>query len=67
MEHLEKDKNYMLAATGSVDTGENWEADFEEAYKDGRLWEVWCNGGSLIEVEQKQDEITGKPFWEEVE
>ena len=66
MKHLEKDKTYMLAATGSVDTGENWESDFEEAYKDGSLWQAW-GGDTLVEVEQKQDEITGKPFWEEVE
>lgn len=44
MKHLEAKEYYMNPMTGSVDTGENWEKDFEGAVdEDGNpvTWEQW--------------------------
>lgn len=52
MNFLEKDKRYINQDTGSIDTGENWEADFEEFYKDKHeVWRLW-GGEELIETRE---------------
>lgn len=54
MRYLEKDSFYMNIQTGSVNTGYDWEADFNgRDKKDFPTWEDW-GGDSLIEV--KKDE-----------
>jgi hypothetical protein len=50
MKYLEAKEYYMNPETGSVDTGENWEKDFEGATdEDGNAvtWEQW-GGDTLI-------------------
>lgn len=54
MRYLEKDSFYMNIPTGSVDTGENWEADFNgRDKKDFPTWQDWC-GDSLIKVKKNE-------------
>ena len=63
MNHLDKDKFYMNPFTGSVDTGQNWEKDFDSRDEEdmNKSWVEW-GGEDLVEVEMNEN-----GSWEEVE
>lgn len=53
---IKKEARYMNPTTGSVDTGENWLADFEAREDKDQSFAGWCPAG-LIEVNEHGEEI----------
>lgn len=59
--YLEENKFYMNVHTGSVAVAQEWEKDFEDREDKEQSWEEW-EGGSLIEVIEKDDKWQGAVF-----